>query len=142
MKVRDILGHKGGRVVTIRPDASVSTAVHRLVLERIGALVVSEDGRRVAGIISERDIVRAVSAHGAEALAHLVSRHMTAKVETAREGDSLHELMEQMTNGKFRHVPVVEEGRLAGIISIGDVVKHRLAEMEAEARAMRDYISA
>jgi CBS domain-containing protein len=83
-----------------------------------------------------------VAADGSEALEHPVSMHMTAKVETARESDTVHEIMERMTAGKFRHIPVIEDGKLAGIISIGDVVKHRLAEMEAEARAMRDYISA
>ena len=110
--------------------------------KRIGAIIIAAPDGSIAGILSERDVVRAISAHGAEALDHLVSRHMTVKVVTAGEGDSVHEIMEMMTRGKFRHVPVVEDGKLTGIISIGDVVKHRLAEMEAEARAMRDYISA
>jgi CBS domain-containing protein len=138
MTVAHILKTKGREVTTLSPHRTLADAAKTMTDQRIGAIIIAAPD----GSISERDIVRAVSAHGAEALTHLVSRHMTAKVETAREGDSLHELMEQMTNGKFRHVPVVEDGKLTGIISIGDVVKHRLAEMEAEARAMRDYISA
>ena len=142
MTVAHILKTKGREVTTLSPHRSLADAAKTMTDQRIGAIIIAGPDGSIAGIISERDIVRAVSAHGAEALTHLVSRHMTAKVETAREGDSLHEIMEQMTNGKFRHVPVVEDGKLAGIISIGDVVKFRLAEMEAEARAMRDYISA
>jgi CBS domain-containing protein len=142
MTVTHILKTKGREVITLSPHRTLADAAKTMTDQRIGAIIIAAADGSIAGIISERDIVRAVSGHGAEALTHLVSRHMTAKVETAREGDSLHEIMEQMTTGKFRHVPVVEDGKLTGIISIGDVVKHRLAEMEAEARAMRDYISA
>lgn len=140
MKVREILDHKGARVVTIRPDASVSTAVHRLVLERIGALVVSEDGRRVAGIISERDIVVALAKDGAELLApgHRVADLMTSHVVTCTPDDTVKQIMAEMTRRRVRHIPVVENGQLAGIVSIGDVVKSRLSEVELEATVLRD----
>jgi CBS domain-containing protein len=142
MTVAQILKTKGRDIVTLPPHRSLAEAARLLEEKRIGAVVVTGPDGSIAGILSERDIVRALARDGAEALSHLVSRHMTSKVETAHEGDGVLEIMELMTAGKFRHVPVVEEGRLTGIISIGDVVKHRLAEMEAEARAMRDYISA
>ncbi len=144
MKVRDILGDKGRRVVTIRPDASVSTAVHRLVLERIGALVVSEDGRRVAGIISERDVVGALAKDGAELLApgHRVADLMTKHVFTCTLDDTIKQLMAEMTRRRIRHIPVLENGELAGIVSIGDVVKNRMGEVELEATVLRDaYIA-
>jgi CBS domain-containing protein len=145
VKVRDILGDKGRRVVTIRPDASVSTAVHRLALEKIGALVVSEDGHRVAGIISERDIVRALASDGAELLApsHRVADLMTKNVITCTMDDTVKHLMAEMTRRRIRHFPVLEDGQLAGIVSIGDVVKNRLGEVEMEATVLREaYIAA
>jgi CBS domain-containing protein len=142
MTVAHILRLKGRDIVTLPPHRTIAEAARLLDEKRIGAVVITGPDGAIAGILSERDIVRAMARDGAEALSHLVSRHMTSKVETAHEGDGLHEIMGLMTAGKFRHVPVVEDGRLTGIISIGDVVKHRLAEMEAEARAMRDYISA
>ena len=92
--------------------------------------------------MKRRDVVRALAQSGPAALDHAISKHMTAKVATGRESDTLQDLMSQMTLGKFRHVPIVEQGRLIGIVSIGDVVKYRLAEIEAETQAMRDYISA
>jgi CBS domain-containing protein len=142
MTVAHILKSKGRDVITVAPHRTMSDAARLMAEKRIGAVIIAAADGSIAGILSERDIVRAVASHGADALAHLVSQHMTSKVETAGEGDGIQDIMEQMTNGKFRHVPVVDGGRIIGIISIGDVVKHRLAEMEAEARAMRDYISA
>jgi CBS domain-containing protein len=142
MTVAHILRQKGRDTVTLPADTLIADAARTMADKRIGAIVIATPDGRIAGILSERDIVRALSASGAEALSHTIAQHMTAKVETAREADDVHAIMEQMTTGKFRHVPVVEDGRLVGIISIGDVVKYRLAEMEAEAQAMRDYISA
>jgi CBS domain-containing protein len=142
MTVASILRIKGRDIVTLPPHRTISEAARTLSDRRIGAIVIAGSDGSIAGILSERDVVRALAADGAQALDHPVSRHMTVKVETARESDTVHEIMERMTAGKFRHIPVVEGGALAGIVSIGDVVKHRLAEMEAEARAMRDYISA
>ena len=145
MRVSDILGHKGSRVVTIRPDATVSTAVHRLALERIGALVVSEDGRHVAGIISERDIIRGLAEDGAGLLAtgRRVADLMTQHLQTCTPEDSVKHIMGVMTRHHIRHVPVLESGQLAGIISIGDVVNNRLQEVELEANVLREaYIAA
>jgi CBS domain-containing protein len=142
MKVRDILAHKGSAVVTVRPDTTVATAIHRLMLERIGALVVSDDGVRVLGIVSERDIVRVVAERGADALAPdlTVEAMMTRNVLTCGLEDSIKDLMTTMTQRRIRHLPVVENGRLVGIVSIGDVVKNRLEEVELEANVLREYI--
>jgi CBS domain-containing protein len=145
VRVRDILEHKGRRVVTIRPDATVSTAVHRLALERIGALVVSEDGHHLAGIISERDVIRGLAEDGAELLAagRRVADLMTQHVQTCAPEDSVKHIMGMMTRHHIRHVPVLENGQLAGIVSIGDVVSNRLQEVELEANVLREaYIAA
>jgi CBS domain-containing protein len=142
MTVAHILKIKGRDIITLPPHRTMAEAIRTLADKRIGAVVIAGADGAIVGILSERDVVRAMAEDGPDGLSHPVSRHMTARVETARESDSVHEIMERMTTGKFRHIPVVEDGRIAGIISIGDVVKHRLAEMEAEARAMRDYISA
>lgn len=144
MKVKDILQHKGRSVVTVRPEASVATAVHRLALERIGALVVSEDGQHIAGILSERDIVRALAERGAEVLdASLrIEEIMTRHVHTCQPEDGVKDVMGVMTRSRIRHLPVTEAGRLAGIVSIGDVVKNRLEEVELEANVLREaYIA-
>ncbi|WP_210484531.1 CBS domain-containing protein [Microvirga antarctica] len=141
MSVNRILSSKGHEVVTIAPDRLLDEAVRMLAERRIGAVLVRDGEHPVSGIISERDIVRAVSTHGADALHMPLSSFMTAKVVTCTSASSVNDVMEAMTNGRFRHVPVVEEGRLIGIISIGDVVKHRLAEIEAEAQSIRDYIA-
>ena len=141
MTVDHILRSKGGNVVTIDPDRSLSEAAQLLSERRIGAVIVSDSGRTVLGILSERDIVRAVAGRGADSLAQPVSHFMTQKVVTCTGRSAINELMEMMTDGKFRHVPVVEGADLVGIVSIGDIVKHRLAEVEAETRAMRDYIA-
>ncbi|MFO1074588.1 MAG: CBS domain-containing protein [Geminicoccaceae bacterium] len=145
MQVREILSAKGGRVVTIRPDATVATAVHRLALERVGALVVSEDGSAIAGILSERDVVAALAEQGAGVLAVdlRVSDLMTRRVITCRPEDQVKTVMAEMTRRRVRHLPVVEGSRLMGIVSIGDVVKSRLEEMELETLVLRDaYIAA
>ena len=142
MTVAHILKIKGRDIITLAPHRTMADAARTLAEKRIGAIIIAAPDGSIAGILSERDVVRALSTHGGEALEHRLSDHMTAKVVTASESDSIIDIMEMMTRGKFRHIPVVEGGKLAGIISIGDVVKHRLAEMEAEARAMRDYISA
>jgi CBS domain-containing protein len=141
MSVNRILSMKGHQVVSIPPDHTLGEAARMLSERRIGAVLVNDGTHPVSGIISERDIVRAVSTHGAASLDQPVSRFMTAKVVTCTSSTSINDLMVAMTNGKFRHVPVVEGGELVGIISIGDVVKHRLAEIEAEAQAIRDYIA-
>jgi CBS domain-containing protein len=145
MQVRDILAAKGRRVITIRPDATVATAVHRLALERVGALVVSEDDATIAGILSERDVVRALAEEGPDIMGtgRRVAELMTRHVTTCAPEDKVKAVMAEMTRRRFRHVPVVENGRLAGLVSIGDVVKSRLEEMELETLVLRDaYIAA
>jgi CBS domain-containing protein len=140
MTVSTILAGKGRDVLTIEPNATLSAAVDLLAEKRIGALVILGADRRIVGILSERDIVRVLAERGAAALDEPVSAAMTRKVSTCNEGETLVGIMERMTAGKFRHVPVVDQGRLTGIVSIGDVVKHRLGEMERDSAAMRDYI--
>lgn len=140
MSVRSLLSGKTGAVATIEPTATIAEAVESLAARKIGALVVTGPGMMVAGILSERDIVRLLGAKGSSALTEVVGAVMTRKVITCSENDSVHDIMEQMTAGKFRHVPVVDKGKLVGIVSIGDVVKHRLQEMEKESAALRDYI--
>ncbi len=140
MTVRSILNEKGYDVETIRPDASLRQAVEVLADKRIGAIVVTDAERRVVGILSERDCVRVIGHDGPQRLNDPVSSVMTSKVVTADGNETVHQVMEHMTAGRFRHLPVVQGGKLIGIISIGDVVKHRLAEMERESHAMREYI--
>ncbi len=140
MTVRHILAQKGGDVVTIPPHRTLGEAARLLAEKRIGAIVVAGAAGEVLGILSERDIVRAV-AEGPEALHSPASAHMTAKVITCTPETPVTDLMEEMTQGRFRHLPVIVGGRLAGIVSIGDVVKHRLAEIESETNAMREYIA-
>ena len=143
MKVETILAAKGERVETIRPDRLITVAAARLRDARIGALVVSTDGREVKGIISERDIVRGIAERGAAALELTVRNLMTPKVITCTPDDSVTHLMQLMTSRRIRHLPVVsDEGELRGIVSIGDVVKNRLEELELETTVLRDaYIS-
>ena len=140
MTVSIILAAKGREVVSVEPTATLAAAVALLAAKRIGAALVLGVDRRLAGIISERDIVRALAEHGAGALDQPVSQFMTRKVSTCTEAETIASIMERMTEGKFRHMPVVDQGRVVGIISIGDVVKHRLHEMERDSAAMRDYI--
>lgn len=140
MTVSMILSGKGRDVVTIEPNATLAAAAKLLAAKRIGAVIILGADRYISGILSERDIVTAIAERGAAALDEPVSAAMTRRVSTCHERESISGIMERMTRGKFRHVPVVEQGRLAGIVSIGDVVKHRLEEMERDSAAMRDYI--
>ena len=140
MTVNDILSQKGIQVLTIEPTAKLAAAVKMLAQRRIGALVVTGADRHIVGIISERDIVRVLDENGTAVLGAPVAEVMTRKVVTCDRNETIAEIMERMTGGKFRHVPVVEHGRLAGIVSIGDVVKARLSELEHEQDALREYI--
>jgi len=140
MTVGIILAGKGRDVVTIEPAATLAAAIDLLAEKRIGALLVLGAERRVIGVLSERDIVRVLAERGAAALDAPVSGAMTRKVSTCTEGETIASIMERMTVSKFRHLPVVEQSRLVGIVSIGDVVKHRLHEMERDSAAMCDYI--
>ena len=140
MTVKAILARKGSDVVTAEPNATLGEVVRVLSARRIGAVVVTGADRRIVGILSERDVVRVLGEKGASVLDQPIAEVMTRKVTTCSMGDTIAELMERMTEGKFRHVPVVEDGRLAGIVSIGDVVKARLGELEQEHDALRDYI--
>jgi CBS domain-containing protein len=138
MRVADILKGKGAEVETIRPDAKVLVAVHRLRMQNVGALVVSRDGVRVEGVLSERDVVRGLTRHGADLLEMSVVAVMSRGVPVCEPDDSLALVMGRMTRTRNRHIPVVEDGRLCGIVSVGDVVKHRLEEMELETSVLRD----
>ena len=140
MTVSIILAAKGREVASVEPNATLSSVVALLAERRIGAVLILGVDRRLVGIVSERDIVRALAERGAGALDDPVSRIMTRRVSTCSEGETIASIMERMTAGKFRHLPVVDQGRVVGIISIGDVVKHRLQEMERDSAAMRDYI--
>jgi CBS domain-containing protein len=126
----------------MRPDASIDTVVHRMRLDRIGAVVISTDGRTIEGILSERDIVYGLVEHGASLLQKTAADLMTREVITCRAPDPIKDVMAKMTHSRIRHVPVVENGKLAGIVSIGDIVKHRLSEAELEASVLREaYIA-
>jgi CBS domain-containing protein len=140
LTVHTILARKGSTVYTIEPTASIAHAAKFLAEHGIGALVVTGAEGRTVGIVSERDIVRALSARGGSTLETPVAEIMTRKVTTCSRHDKLVDLMQRMTEGKFRHLPVIEEGRLIGIVSIGDVVKSRLEQMEQESNALREYI--
>lgn len=141
MNVEQLLGDKGHDVVSVQPHRTLAEAIGILSERRIGAVAVMGADGALIGILSERDIIRTLGQSGASALESPVSRAMTAKVVTCRAQTTVDELMEIMTTGRFRHVPVVDNGRVVGIVSIGDVVKHRVAAIEAESRAMRDYIA-
>jgi len=142
MNVKAILAAKklGGDIISIEPTADLATAAKLLSKHRIGSVVILGAGERLVGILSERDIVRALSEQGAGALALPVGQVMTRDVATCGEDDTVASIMERMTAGRFRHMPVVANGRPVGVISIGDVVKQRVDEIEGEAQAMRDYI--
>lgn len=140
MNVEVILKAKGADVVTIEPSVTLSHAVNLLCAKKIGAVVVL-DGTHVVGIMSERDVMRALEAAGAEALQMPVSQAMTRNVVTCTKADTIDDLMDTMTGERFRHLPVLDDGKLCGIISIGDVVKHRIAETEMEAEQLRSYIA-
>jgi CBS domain-containing protein len=140
MIVKNILAAKGGDIHTIEPTADLAAAAKLLSKHRIGAVVIRGAGGRLAGILSERDIVRAISEQGASALDLPVGQVMTRSVATCGEDEAISRIMERMTTGKFRHMPVVKAGNLVGVISIGDVVKQRVEEIEQESDALRDYI--
>lgn len=139
MTVRAVLDTKGHQVVSVSPDSKLSAAVKILSERRIGAVLVMTN-QRIEGILSERDVVRVLGERGASVLDEPVRSVMTSKVITCRETDTVGAIMEVMTAGKFRHLPVVENDRLVGLISIGDVVKWRVAEFEREQEALHDYI--
>ena len=140
MNVNRILSIKGRRVETISPESSLADAIDLLSAKGIGAVVVTDHDGSLRGILSERDIVRAL-ARQRDALSTRVALHMTPHVVTCTPDMMVGEVMDEMTRGRFRHMPVIEHGKLIGIISIGDVVKNRLEDIEAESRAMRDYIA-
>ena len=140
MTVARIINEKGRDVVTVTARTTLAEIATTLSEKRIGAVVVMEKDA-INGIISERDIVRAVAKHGGDGLAMLAADWMTAKVVTCDLEDTIHDVMQKMTTGRFRHLPVVKHGRLAGIISIGDVVKRRIEEVEREAAQIREYIA-
>ncbi len=138
MNVESILKAKGHSVETIRPDALVELATHRLASKGIGALVVSADGQRLEGVLSERDVVRGLVKHGPRLLEMPVSTVMTKGAPVCSPDSSIRDAMAEMTRTRHRHLPVVQDGVLRGLLSIGDVVKHRLEEMELEASVLRD----
>lgn len=141
MTVARILATKGREVITTPPHRTLSEAARMLCDRGIGAVIVTGDDGEVLGVVSERDVVRVIARQGGAALDHPVSRYMTAKVFTTTEKATLDSLMEMMTVGRFRHVPVVENDRLVGLVSIGDVVKHYVADIETEQRALKEYIT-
>ncbi|WP_173931543.1 CBS domain-containing protein [Chelativorans sp. Marseille-P2723] len=141
MTVKAILDAKGRDVVTIAPDATLKEAAALLASHGIGAVVVTREDGSLAGILSERDIVRAIGSEGAAALDRKVLAFMTARVQVCREEHTVIEVMEIITEGRFRHLPVEKDGKIAGIVSIGDVVKRRIQEAEREAEEIRTYIA-
>jgi CBS domain-containing protein len=141
MTVAMILKSKGSHVETVRPDASLQDIVERLAKRRIGAVLVTSLSGDILGIVSERDVVFALGNGGGIALQRRAEEVMTKNLVTCTREDRAEELMEMMTKGRFRHVPVVEDGRLLGIVSIGDVVKRRIEDTDSERAAMRDYIA-
>ncbi len=140
MRVRDVLAHKGHDVVTVRPDATCRDLIALLARHNIGAVVVSSDGLSVTGIVSERDVVRRLNDQGAGVLDAPVSRIATLQVATCDPDDPLDELRETMTLRRIRHIPVVSKGRLIGIVSIGDVVKSTISQLEDERKHLIDYL--
>jgi CBS domain-containing protein len=140
MKIEDIIRKKGATVVTIAPTATVSELVDLLGQHNIGAVVVSEDGATIGGIVSERDVVRHLASDGAAVLTQPVSAIMTADVKTCNAEDSLESTAQTMTYGRFRHLPVVQEGKLTAIISIGDVVKYRIDQLTDERNHLLEYL--
>jgi CBS domain-containing protein len=141
MTVKAILEQKGHSVFTVGPNEKLSEAIRLLSGHRVGALVVTNNDRIIAGILSERDVVRVIGKEGAAALDHPVRSAMTSKVRSCNEHHTVHEVMEIMTLGRFRHLPVEKDGHLDGIVSIGDVVKRRIEDVEREADEIRNYIA-
>jgi CBS domain-containing protein len=141
MLLTEVLRRKGGGVITVDPDSDVTSLLGVLAEHGIGAAVVSSDGRSVEGIVSERDVVRAVAERGPDVLREPVRAICTTEVRTCGPDARIEDLMRVMTEQRIRHVPVVSDGALAGIVSIGDVVKRRMEELESEKAALSDYIS-
>jgi CBS domain-containing protein len=141
MTVKAILDRKGHDVFTMGPNEALSEAVRALAEHRIGALVITNGDRKIVGILSERDIVRALAKDGPEAVKQPVRSVMTPKVKICNEHHTVNEVMEIMTTGRFRHLPVEKNGLLDGIISIGDVVKRRIEDVEREAEEIKQYIA-
>ena len=141
MTVARILTDKGREVFTTQPHRTLKEVVELLASKGVGAVVVSDASLSVLGILSERDVVRVIAKHGASALDDPVSRYMTSKAITVTRDDTIDHVMETMTAGRFRHVPVVEDGRLTGLISIGDVVKRHVNALDSERQALREYIA-
>jgi CBS domain-containing protein len=141
MLIQRILSAKGGEVLTVPAATKVADAVAQLAEHRIGALVVSDDGETVAGILSERDVVRALASQRSKVLGRSVADLMTVEVFTCGPDATAEELMALMTERRIRHIPIVADGKLAGIVSIGDVVKHRLGELENETQVLHEYIA-
>ena len=141
MTVARILNDKGRDVFTTQPHRTLKEVVDLLAAKGVGAVVVSDAALSVLGILSERDVVRVIASHGASALEDPVSHYMTPKVITVTPEDTIEHVMQTMTTGRFRHVPVVENGRLTGIVSIGDVVKRHVNALDSERQALREYIT-
>ncbi len=140
MTIEAILNRKGTNVATIKPDATVNDAIKALAEANVGALVVSEDGNKIQGILSERDVVRSLGRSGSSILEQPISNYMTSSVVTCKRSDRAASMMGLMSQRRIRHLPVVEDGNLAGIVSIGDIVKRRIDELQSEAEAMRDIM--
>ena len=141
MLISDVLRVKGTQVITVIPDTTVRQLVAILAEHRIGAVVVSHDGMAVDGIVSERDVVQALARRGAAVMSAKVTAIYTAQVHTVTSQSPIEDVMRMMTERRVRHAPVVADGRLQGIVSIGDVVKIRLGELQAERTALTDYIT-
>jgi CBS domain-containing protein len=141
MTVARILAEKGRDVFTTQPHRTLKEAIELLAAKGVGAVVVTDESMGVLGILSERDVVRVIGHNGSSALDDQVSRHMTTKVTTTTRDATIGQLMQTMTEGRFRHVPVVEEGRLIGLVSIGDVVKRHVSAIDSERNALREYIA-
>jgi CBS domain-containing protein len=141
MKISEIVRHKGDLVITIRSDQTVMDLLALLAEHRIGAVVVSDDGDTVSGIVSERDVVRHVNTGGASILDGPVSAIMTTEVHTCTRHDHINDVESAMTDRRIRHVPVVEDGHLVAIVSIGDVVKHRIVDLQSERDQLASYIN-
>jgi CBS domain-containing protein len=139
MRVSDILKAKGATVHSVRRDETVEHLAHRLRAEGVGAMIVSDNGATVDGIVSERDIVLGLTEHGGDVLSRKVADLMTKPAVTCAPDDTLAHVAKVMTQRRIRHLPVLDAGRLAGIVSIGDVVKHRMDELEMESNVLRDY---
>jgi CBS domain-containing protein len=142
MFVSDILSQKGGLVFSVTPSTTVAEVAKQLSVRRIGSVLILDDQSAVVGIVSERDLVRALATHGAKAMELEARQIMTRDVVTCHPDDSIDEVMQTMTSGRFRHIPVVHHGELLGLVSIGDVVKARIEETEHEAEALKAYIVA